>query len=700
MMMQRRMPRAQCNNCTCSPGLLSRNNRRSSAMARQITLRRTGSAGSRPGSRKNSIFSIDASTLCQPDTKEINTSKRLEKLRNVMEEFNLAVYIVPSEDEHQLEYVSLADQKRGFISGFQGSAGVAVITRDVTCMNQTPEGLATLSTDARYFSQAMNELDFNWTLLRQGALNEPSWEDWAIDQAIQMSLDSGVKTNIGVDPKLVTYDEYLKFTELINKKLAKKSKAEVEFVAIKENLIYKIWEEFETLPPNSHNLIKKLDEKYHGESFSSKLDKIINIVKSNNGDALVVTALDEIAWLLNLRGADIAYNPLFYSYLIINANKEVVLFVDASRFENDVFEYLTENNVTVVDYNSFWNHIFSFSKDLNLQDKKLLITKNASWELVRNLKCSFSQLSRSPIEDLKAVKNKTEITGAKIASLRDGRALCKFFAWLEDQLLIKNEMIDEVSADKQLTEFRQEEKNFVGLSFDTISASGANAAIIHYSPTPTNYSMINPDSIYLNDSGSHFLEGTTDITRTVHMGAPKPVEKRNYTLVLKGLISLSDLKFPENSKGAYLDSIARQHLWKYNLDYGHGTSHGIGSYLNVHEGPVSIGLRPAAFTSSIKPGNIISNEPGYYEDGEYGIRLENDMVVKETDKVFNGKKFYEFETLTRVPFCKKLIDNSLLTDVERKWINNYHKTIFDELSPSFEKSSIYYKWLVRETAAI
>lgn len=696
-----RVSRAQCNNCTCSPGLLSRTSKRSSLIARQINLKRTGSAsGSRVNSRKGSVFTIDASTLCAPEAKEVNTSKRLEALRREMEEYNLAVYIVPSEDEHQSEYVSPIDQKRSFISGFQGSAGIAVITRDITCMNPTPEGLATLSTDARYFNQALSELDFNWTLLRQGAINEPTWEEWCVDQAIRLSLDSGTKANIGVDPKLISYQQYLKINEIISNKLAKSDKAEVDFVGIKENLILKIWEKFEPFPAKSTNLIKKLDLEYAGQDTSSKLEQVFKTIQDNNGDALVVTALDEIAWVLNLRGNDIPYNPLFYSYLIINANKEVILFTDSSRFDENVSDYLTQNNITVLEYQSFWAHIFNLSKDFNLVDKKLLITKNASWELVLNLKCSFTQLSRSPIEDLKSVKNETEINGARSAGIKDGRALCKFFSWLECQLLQKGELIDEVLADNKLTEFRKQEENFTGLSFSTISAAGANAAIIHYSPTATTYSMINPDEVYLNDSGSHFLEGTTDITRTIHLGKPKPLEIRNYTLVLKGLVSLSNLKFPENTLGSYLDSIARQHLWKYNLDYGHGTSHGIGSYLNVHEGPMSIGLRPTASSTFIKPGNIISNEPGYYEDGEYGIRIENDMVVKETNTSYNGKKFLQFETVTKVPFCKKLIDCSLLTSDEKAWINSYHAQIWEELSPSFPKNSETFCWLRRETCPI
>lgn len=693
--------RAGCNNCTCSPGLLSRNNRRSSLMARQINLKRTGSAsGSRPGSRKGSIFTIDASTLCEPSTKETNTSKRLEKLRKQMEEYNLGVYIIPTEDEHQSEYVSTIDQKRGFISGFQGSAGIAIVTRDVTCMNSTPEGLATLSTDGRYFNQAMNELDFNWTLLRQGAVNEPNWKDWSVDQAIQLSIDSGSKIYIGVDPKLITYSLYKELNKVVNDKLVKQPKAEVEIAPIKENLVENIWSEFEPLPPAPTGLIKSLDIKYTGESIDSKLNRLVEKIKQNNGDSLIVSGLDEVAWLLNLRGSDIAFNPLFYAYLIVNKDKKVTLFVDEARFDEGVDDILKQNNISIKPYKSFWDNIYSISKDYSLDDKVFLVTQNVSWELIRNLKCSFTELSRSPIEDFKSIKNPVELKGAISSHLKDGRALCKYFAWLEDQLINKGEILNEVNADYKLTEFRQQEKDFMGLSFATISASGPNAAVIHYHPTPSNNSKINPDEIYLNDSGSHFLDGTTDTTRTIHLGKPQKQEILHYTLVLKANLALSQLKFPENTLGSQIDAISRQHLWKYQVDYGHGTSHGIGSFLNVHEGPMSIGLRPTASASYIKPGQVLSNEPGYYEDGEYGIRIENVMYVKETGQSYNGKKFLQFDTITRVPYCTRLIDTSLLTKEEKTWINDYHKQVWNEISPSFAKNSVEYNWLLRETKAL
>lgn len=697
----RQVSRAQCANCTCSPGLLSRTNRRSVSLAKQVSIRNSGSASPRAGSRKGSVFTIDAASLCVPDAKEVNTSTRLEKLRLLMAEYDLGVYVIPSEDQHQSEYVSAFDQKRSFISGFLGSAGVAVVTRDVMCMNETPEGLAALSTDGRYFNQATNELDFNWQLLKQGVKGEPTWQEWSVNHAIQMSIDSGSKINIGVDPKLVTYQQYEKFQKVVDEKLElpKYSKAEVELVPITDNLIDKMWADFEELPSMPASIIKVLDDKYTGLPFSEKIKNVTDAMNKYNCAGLVVSALDEIAWLLNLRGSDIEYNPVFYAYLVIT-NQQVTLFANNYRFDTKVQKALQADNVNVEPYESFWSKLTSLSKDLNMANKKLLIPRNSSWEIIRNLKCSFEQPLKSPIEDLKSIKNNVELKGARIAHLKDGRALCKFFAWLEDELINKSNLIDEIQADDKLTEFRKKEENFVGLSFATISATGANAAVIHYKPIKGLCSVINPNKIYLNDSGSQFLEGTTDVTRTVHFSEPTKEEIRNYTLVLKGNISLGNLKFPEDTTGNLVDSIARQHLWSAGLDYGHGTSHGVGAYLNVHEGPIGIGPRPNAATSSLKPGHLISNEPGFYEDGEYGIRIENIMYVKDSGLSYNGRSFLEFDTLTRVPFCRKLIDGSLLSTEERVWINNYHQTIWKELALSFAKNSIEYNWLKRETAPL
>lgn len=702
--MSTRISRGQCNNCTCSPGLLSRTNRRSSLFAQKININRTNSGigGSRAGSRKGSVFTIDPATLCLPEIKETNTSQRLEALRNKMKDHNLAVYIVPSEDQHQSEYVSAFDQKRSFISGFGGSAGVAVVTRDLLCMNDVPEGSAALSTDGRYFNQATNELDFNWILLKQGAKDQPTWEEWAVEQAIQLSLDSGSKANVGVDPRLISYKLYQKISGIVEKALEKhlNKKIQIELVAVTENLIGSIWEKFEPLPPRaSLSRIKILDTKFTGEQVADKLNRVKQQTFKENVGGLVVTALDEIAWLLNLRGQDIEYNPVFFSFLVITKSNGTTLFIQKSRLTADILALLEANNIQVEPYESFYSRLSSISKDFSIANQLFLIPSNANWEVLRNLKCSFTQ-GLSPIEDLKSVKNATELLGAKIAHLKDGRALVRFFAWLEEQVVDRQELIDECAADDKLTEFRSQEENFVGLSFATISATGANGAVIHYKPTKGQCATINPLKIYLNDSGSQFLEGTTDTTRTIHFGKPTYEEIKRYTLVLKGNIALSTLKFPENTTGNLIDSIARQYLWKFGLDYGHGTSHGVGAYLNVHEGPIGIGPRPNAAAHALKPGQLISNEPGYYEDGEYGIRLENMMYIKDSGLSYNGRQFWDFETVTRVPFCRKLINVDMLDEEELAWLNAYHNTIWNELHETFDKNSYVYKWLRRETDQI
>lgn len=671
-------------------------------IARRINIKRQSSGSTSPnGSRKGSVFTIDAASLCLPEVKEVNTSKRLESLRNLMANNDLGVYIVPSEDQHQSEYVAPLDQRRSFISGFSGSAGVAAVTRDVTCMNDTPEGLAALSTDGRYFNQAANELDFNWTLLKQGAKDEPSWEEWTVNQAVQQSLDSGSKIDIGVDPKLVSFLTFEKISGVIKEELKKNPKAKVELVPVRENLIDKMWSKFEEVPPATDSIIKTLDEQFCGESVKAKIESVVKVIESKKAHGLIVSALDEVAWLLNLRGSDIEFNPVFYSYAIVTLDKSVTLYADNLKFDTDVAKHLSSNGVLVKPYKLFWSDLVTSSMEFSLSNKRMLLNSGAaSWEIIRQLKCGFESVSPSPIEDLKAIKNPTELAGARSAHLKDGRALIRFLAWLEDQVANKSELIDEIEADYKLTEFRKQEKNFVGLSFDTISATGANGAIIHYKPSKGSCSTIDPSKLYLNDSGSQFLDGTTDTTRTVHFGLPQPEEIKNYTLVLKGNIALGRLKFPENTPGSLIDSIARQFLWEHGLDYGHGTSHGVGAYLNVHEGPIGIGPRPTAAKNSLKPGHLISNEPGYYEDGEYGIRIENVMYVKDSGRVYNGKRFFEFETITRVPFCRRLIDVSLLSVEEKLWIDHYHATIWDELHQSFDKHSLEWLWLRRETAPL
>lgn len=669
-------------------------------MAKRINLKRS-SSGSPNASRHGSVFTLDAASLCLPDIKQINTLERLAALRKAMAESGVAVYIVPSEDEHQSEYVAPLDQRRSFISGFSGSSGTVIVTRDVTCMNDVPEGLAALATDGRYFNQATNELDFNWQLLKQGIKGMPTWEQWAISQAAQMSMDLGYKISVGVDPRLISHQAYERIQKTIEEEIAKNPRAAVELVPVRENLVDKIWLHFEELPEKSHSIIKTLGLDFAGESAENKIAKVAQRIKEKNANGLIVSALDEVAWLLNLRGSDIQYNPVFYSYAVVTSTGKVTLYADNEKFDTNVAAHLKDCNVTVKPYLSFWNEIVALSKEFSVEDQSFILdTGVASWEIVRLLKCKYQLVSPSPIEDLKSIKNETELKGAHNAHLRDGRALVQFFAWLENEIIAKTELVDEVDADDHLTKLRSKEQDFVGLSFDTISATGSNGAIIHYKPFKGTCKTIDPSKIYLCDSGAQYLCGTTDTTRTVHFGTPSQEEIRNYTLVLKGHVALAKLKFPENTTGNTIDSIARQFLWLAGLDYGHGTSHGIGSYLNVHEGPIGIGPRPIAAKNALKPGHLISNEPGYYADGEYGIRIENVMFVKDSGAAYNGRKFLEFETVTVVPYCRKLIDALLLTTEELKWVNDYHLDVWNKLSSSFDKSSLEYHWLKRETCPL
>ncbi|QEU62362.1 Fra1 [Kluyveromyces lactis] len=685
-----------CANCTCSYGQLSRQGRRSSALLKQINFsRRHSHFGNPPLSpTSESIYSTDS--ICQ--LKSTETAKRLLALRKQMATHDLCCYIIPSEDEHQSEYVSQADERRAFISGFTGSAGVACVTRDVLNFNtDKPEGEAILSTDGRYFNQASQELDCNWTLVRQG--EDPiTWQQWAVNEAHEMSLALGGKpTKIGIDPRLISFDQVRMFEKVIKDK-TEGTNARIEFVAVADNLVDKIWCEFETMPVRDLNELLLLDRKYTGECYKSKRERVMNkISKDHNGAShLVVFALDEICWLLNLRGSDIEYNPVFFAYLVLS-NDETILFTD-NPFDDKIESYLSENNVKVESYQNIWSFLSDKASALAEKKETILIPSNSSWEIVRKLYGSTMKRVSSPIEVMKSVKNETEIQNAHAAQVKDAVALIQYFSWLEDQLVKHEKLIDEHKASQKLTEIRKTAKHYMGNSFCTISSTGSNAAVIHYEPPEENSSMIDPNKIYLCDSGAQFLEGTTDITRTLHFTDPTQEEIDNYTLVLKGNLALERLVVPEGTSGYNIDVIARQFLWQAGLDYKHGTGHGVGSFLNVHEGPIGIGYKPHLVNFPLEKGNIITNEPGYYKDGEYGIRIENDLLVKEAEGLqFGKRKFLKFENLTMVPYCKKLINTSVLTPEEKSQINDYHTRIWSSIVPFLQPSSIAFKWLKRET---
>lgn len=699
----------RCNDCTCSPGLLSRNRRSSIYLRRMMSSssRHQSASGSGPSSPRRAHSSRDIleevssnSTVGCKSVENFNTSLRLEHLRNLMKDSNLGLYIVPSEDAHQSEYTSSVDQRRAFISGFSGSAGVSIITRELTSMNETPEGLAFLSTDGRYFTQAANELDFNWTLLKAGTPNTPTWEQCAIDHASLLSLDSGDVVSIGIDPKLITYSEVKHINQLIEEKLKENDKFKIKLVPVRDNLIDKIWNDFEVVPTRKFNPIFKLDDKYTGETNQSKLKRLDDeYFKKNGSSTLVLNALDEIAWLLNLRGSDIEYNPLFYSYLVINGVDNLTLYTDNhERFDSELKGYLKEINCGLKKYDDIWFDIRKIATDLNISNKKLLLTKEATWKMVNCIIAKNFIEIESPIKSMKEIKNSVELDGQVQAQIADGFALIKYFSWLENELIEKCSFINEYDAAMELLKIRSELENFKGLSFETISSTGPNAAIIHYAPPIEGSKLINPNKIYLCDSGSQFLNGTTDTTRTIHFSEPEVEEIENYTLVLKGHIALARLNIPNDRVTGYqIDCIARQFLWSNGLDYMHGTGHGVDSFGPVHSSGVGIGFREYCNKNTIKKGHLISNEPGYYKPEEYGIRIENMIYAKEIE----GKEgWLEFVTTTKVPYCKNLIDVKLLNEDEKKWINEYHQGIWELYEHKFEKKSNEWNWLKRETSAI
>ena len=335
--------------------------------------------------------------------------------------------------------------------------------------------------------------------------------------------------------------------------------------------------------------------------------------------------------------------------------------------------------------------------------RRYMISTKASWALSLELGGEESvDEVRSPVGEKKAIKNETELQGMRDCHVRDGASLIEFFAWLEEELIERGSSLNEIQAADKLEQIRAQKERFAGLSFDTISSTGANAAIIHYKPEPETCSVIDPKAVYLCDSGAQYLDGTTDTTRTLHFGEPSDLEKTAYTLVLKGVISLDTAVFPKGTTGYALDTLARQHLWAEGLDYRHGTGHGVGSYLNVHEGPIGVGTRPAYTEVPLAAGNVLSDEPGYYEDGKFGIRIENIIMAKEVQLKhrFGDKPSFGFEHVTMVPYCRKLIDLKLLTEKEKAWINEYHQQIFDKIKAFFAKDDRSAKWLKRETAPL
>ncbi|MCH5204859.1 MAG: aminopeptidase P family protein [Oscillospiraceae bacterium] len=567
--------------------------------------------------------------------------------------------IVPTSDYHSSEYVSSHFKLREYLSGFTGSAGTLVVTLDS----------AALWTDSRYFLQAERELSGSGIeLMKMGENSTPKIEKFLLEKMPENSV-------LGFDGRTLSYE----FVKRLSKTLSEKNislSAETDFGEL-------VWED---RPPLSAKPVFELSEGICGVSRAEKLMQIREKLKEENADCLVVSALDEIAWTLNLRGNDIDFCPLFLGFMMIFSGDETTkLFSDKTAFSNEIIGKLKADGVEIYGYNDIYSALSAFRGTLWINEGA------SNFRLVSSAKNAKIINKPSPVELMKAIKNPTEILCEKNAHLKDGVAVTRFMKWLKTAVL--SEKITELSAAEKIGYFRKQGENYLGESFAPIMAYGAHGAIVHYSADESTNAVIEPRGMLLSDTGGHYLDGTTDITRTFVLGEITEEEKRAFTLVLAGHLNLLGAKFPEGIRGSCIDYAAREPQWQYGLDFGHGTGHGVGFLLNVHEGPQRISCR-AQNDAPIKAGMITSDEPGIYIAGKYGIRHES-LLLCEKDE---NDGFLRFSPLTLVPFDRDGIDKRYLTPRQLELLNDYHRLVFEKLSPLLGEEEK--KWLEKATAPI
>jgi Xaa-Pro aminopeptidase len=571
----------------------------------------------------------------------------LNQLRNYMHKNNLDAYIIPMTDPHMSEYVAAHWKSIKWFSGFSGSAGTIVVTQN----------FAGLWTDSRYFIQAAEQLKGSGIeLVKLTIPHTPEYIGW-------LNKNLPENAHIGFDGKTFSYG------------LAKQMQTTFERKQINLNPDFDFVGEFwRNRPPVPENMVFEHEIKYAGESRRQKISKLREKMSETSADYHLFSSLDDIAWLFNLRGSDIMYNPLFISFALISQN-ETFLFVDDKKLSGELKQKLVDDEVIIKNYDD----IYPFLS--NIQRKKTIIAdlSKTNYALYKSIPGNCDIVNKISIASvLKSVKNKTEIEHIRKVQVKDGVAMVKFLHWLDKNL--GKEKITEISAGEKLLEFRKEQEGFFGESFGVISAYGAHAAMPHYSATEESNAELKPKSFYLVDSGGQYVDGTTDITRTIALGTPTKEEKRDFTLALKGTIDLAMSVFPYGTKGVQLDAIARKPLWDNRMNYGHGTGHGVGFFLNVHEGPQSISTRNAGIQEeTLEAGMYLSDEPAFYRTGKHGIRIENLIIVMPDEENDYGK-FLKFETVTLCPIDTKPVDINLLTKDERNWLNNYHKTVYEKLS--------------------
>lgn len=591
---------------------------------------------------------------------EIN--QRLESLREVMRREHLSAFIFPSTDAHQSEYVADHWQGRTWISGFNGSAGTAVVTMKS----------AALWTDSRYFLAAEEQLKgTEFQLMKLKIEGTPTISEW-LAQELQ-----GENAEVGLDGMVNSYHETMGLIADLRKSGG---------ITVRTNFdpLGLIWTDRPAIPANP---VEIQPMEFAGESVASKISRIQTALRQRHADGMLISALDDIAWTLNLRGTDVHCVPVFVSYLLISS-QQVSLYVDSAKINDEVKAYLTENGISLYPYNKVAEGLERYS-EYNI----LLDGDETSYFLWKTVKCQEIIAGNSPVPAMKAQKNDREIAGFRHAMLRDGVAMVKFLRWLKPAVEAGGQT--EISIDRKLTSLRAEQHLFRDISFDTIAGYQAHGAIVHYEATPETDVALKPEGLILIDSGAQYQDGTTDITRTIALGPVTEEMKHVYTLVLKGHIQLELAKFPDGASGTQLDALARECMWREGYNYLHGTGHGVGSYLSVHEGPHQI--RMEWKPTPLRAGMTVTDEPGLYLSGKFGVRIENTLLIKDYQTTEFGK-FLQMESLTLCPIDLTPVDFSMLQPEEIEWLDTYHRDVFEKLSPYLEGEDL--EWLREATRPV
>ena len=596
-------------------------------------------------------------------TMKTEIADRLSALREVMKRERLAAFIFPSTDPHNSEYVPDHWKGREWISGFDGSAGVAVVT-----MNH-----AALWTDSRYFIAAANQLaGTEFQLMKQGLPETPTIADW-----LGAELQQSDSTEIGMDGQVNAHQFVMQMKQDMRERGGITIRTNLDPLAI-------IWKDRPSIPKDT---VQIQPLRYAGERTADKLTRIRQALRQQHADGTLVSALDDIAWTLNLRGTDVHCNPVFVAYLLISTTK-ATLFIDPDKLTPDVKAYLKGEGVEVSGYDQIKDELAGYG-EYNIA----LDPQQINHHLFEGVSGPKILPLTSPIPLLKAVKNQAEIAGFRAAMVRDGVAMVKFLRWLKPAVEAGGQT--EMSLDEKLTGFRSEQDLFKGVSFDTIVGYEEHGAIVHYEATPATDARIEPRGLVLIDSGGQYQDGTTDITRTIALGELTDEQRRVYTLVLRGHIQLELCKFPSGVCGSQLDALARQPMWREGMNFMHGTGHGVGSYLNVHEGPHQIRMewRPAPLLA----GMTVTDEPGIYMEGKFGVRIENTLLVTPYKETEFGT-FLQFESLTLAPIDTTPILMDMLLEEEKAWLNAYHAEVYRQLSPYLSDEEN--EWLAKATQAI